>query len=190
MKKPLLIGIAGGSASGKSTFCDDLEKSLSIYKLKVLHMDDYFKPEEKRPYVEAPINGKMYIDDNHPETVNLLQIKKDMFHALQNDYDVVIIEGLLTLWDKEIYSRLDLKLFVDCRPDERIVRRLRRNMGWGLSFDEISSVYLDMVRYRHDEFVEPTKWKADIIINGTSPSKNALSAIVGFVEKRYSGVNS
>jgi uridine kinase len=109
-----------------------------------------------------------------------------MFHALENDFDVVIIEGLLTLWDQEIYSRLDLKLFVDCRPDERIVRRLRRNMGWGFSFDEISNVYLDMVRYRHDEFVEPTKWKADLILNGANSSNIALSAIVGLVEKSCS----
>ncbi|HWT75912.1 MAG TPA: hypothetical protein VN258_14505 [Mobilitalea sp.] len=186
MKKPFLIGIAGGSSSGKSTFCDVLEKSLSSFKLKILHMDDYFKPEEKRPYVEAPINGIMYIDDNHPETVDLIQLKIDMFQALEKDFYVIIIEGLLTLWDKEICSRLDLKLFVDCRSDERIVRRLRRNMGWGLSFDEISNVYLDMVRYRHDEFVEPTKWKADIILNGSNPSTIALSAIVEFVEKACS----
>ena len=185
MKKPFLVGIGGGSASGKSTFCNVLEESLSSIKLKVIHMDDYFKPEEKRPYIESPINNKMYIDDNHPETIFLSQLKNDMFSALEDDLNVVIIEGLLTLWDKEIYSRLDLKLFVDCRSDERIVRRLRRNMSWGLSFDSISNVYLDLVRYRHDEFVEPTKWKADIILNGSLPSTNALSAIVGLIEKSY-----
>lgn len=186
MKKPFFVGIAGGSASGKSTFCNTLEDQLSKYKIKVFHMDDYFKPEEMRPYVEAPITGKMYVDDNHPETMDLSRLKSDAFAVLEEDYDVVIIEGLLTLWDKEIYSRLDLKLYVDCRCDERIVRRLRRNMGWGLTFDEISGVYLDMVRYRHDEYVEPTKWKADIILNGSSPSKQAVSAIVWFIEKSCS----
>lgn len=183
MKEPFLVGIAGGSASGKSTFCKTLEEALSGFKLKVIHIDDYFKPEENRPYVEAPINGKKYIDDNHPDTVNLLQLKKDMFSTLEDGFQVIIVEGLLTLWYKEIYSRLDLKLFVDCRPDERIVRRLRRNMSWGKSFDEVSNVYLDMVRFRHDEFVEPTKWKADIILNGSFPSNKALMAIVGLIEK-------
>ena len=94
---------------------------------------------------------------------------------------MVIIEGLLTLWDQEIAEQLDLRLFVDCRPDERIVRRLRRNMGWGLAFDEIANVYLDLVRYRHDEYVEPSKWHADLIINGSAPSETALRLIADSV---------
>jgi uridine kinase len=56
--------------------------------------------------------------------------------VVAGDLDVVIVGGLLVLWGEEICSRLDLKLFVDCRADERIVRRLRRNMGWGIWFDE------------------------------------------------------
>ena len=188
MKRPFVVGISGGSASGKSTFCNVLEGALSTLRIKTFHMDDYFKPEEKRPYAEAPITGNMYVDDNHPETIDLLQMKADMDNGLKEDYDVVIVEGLLTLWDKEIYSRLDLKLFVDCRSDERIVRRLRRNMDWGLKFDEISNVYLDLVRYRHDEYVEPTKWKADIILNGSCSSKLAVAAVVGLIEKSCSGL--
>lgn len=183
MKKPYVVGIAGGSASGKSTFSKNLEEALRSKKLKVFHMDDYFKPKAERPYEGAPITGKYYVDDNHPDTVNLLSLRNDILKILEDEYQVVIIEGLLTLWDKEIYELLDLKLFVDCQADERIVRRLRRNMSWGLDFDEISSVYLDMVRYRHNEFVEPTKWKSDIILNGSLPSKNALLAIVGLIEK-------
>jgi uridine kinase len=186
MEKPFLVGIAGGSASGKSTFCRVLEEKLTKFRTKVFHMDDYFKPEEKRPHVEAPITGIKYIDDNHPETIDLSQLHVDITNALKEDYQVVIVEGLLTLWDKDIYRKLDLKLFVDCRADERIVRRLRRNMSWGLTFDEVSNVYLDMVRYRHDEYVEPTKWKADIILNGSSPSDKAVTAIVGFIEKSCS----
>ncbi|MDU1854718.1 MAG: uridine kinase, partial [Clostridium baratii] len=101
--------------------------------------------------------------------------------ALDNNFDVIILEGLLTLWDEEIYSLLDLKLFVDCKADERIVRRLKRNMEWGLTFDDISNVYLDMVRYRHDEYVEPTKWKADLILNGSTISKVSIEAITSLV---------
>lgn len=182
MNKPFFVGIAGGSASGKSTFCNILEKELSELKLKVFHMDDYFKPKNERPYSEAPIVGTMYIDDNHPETIDLLKLKLDLSNALNNNYDVVIIEGLLTLWDKELYSKLDLKLFIDCRPDERIVRRLKRNMEWGLTFDEISNVYLDMVRYRHDEYVEPTKWKADLIVNGSNISDMSIKAITQLIK--------
>jgi uridine kinase len=183
MGNPIVVGIAGGSASGKSTFCNVLVEELKNLSVKTFHMDDYFKPIEMRPFVEAPITGNLYVDDNHPETVDLSRLKYDICNATQEEYHVIIVEGLLTLWDKEIYSKLDLKLFVDCRSDERIVRRLHRNMDWGLKFDEISKVYLDMVRYRHDEYVEPTKWKADLILNGSSPSKQAVFAIAGFIEK-------
>lgn len=183
MKKVYVIGIAGGSASGKSTFCDTLEKSLEGLKVKAIHMDSYFKPENRRPYSEAPVTGAMYVDDNHPETMDLPRLANDLRQMInENIYDVAIVEGLLTLYDKEIYRMLDLKLFVDCRPDERIVRRLKRNMQWGLSFDEISGVYLDLVRYRHDEYVETSKWKSDFILNGSSPSNQTLSIISSYVK--------
>lgn len=178
MKKTFIVGIAGGSASGKSTFCDSLEKALKGLNVKVIHMDNYFKPEEQRPYSSAPITKKMYIDDNHPETMDLPQLRMDLDSVIaENAYDVIIVEGLLTLYDDNICEKLDLKLYVECRPDERIVRRLKRNMEWGLSFDQVAEVYLDMVRYRHDEYVEPSKWKADFILNGSSSSEQALSIV-------------
>ncbi len=183
MKKPYIIGIAGGSASGKSTLCDKLEKELNQYSLKIFHMDSYFKPEKERPFVAAPVTKKMYVDDNHPETMYLEQLFLDLKKAVNESYDIIIIEGLLALWDEDIYPYLNLKLFVDCRADERIVRRLHRNMEWGLSFDEISQVYLDMVRYRHDEYVEPTKWRADLIINGSSPQDKAVDMILTYIIK-------
>ena len=132
-------------------------------------MDSYFKPRAERPQSPAPVSGKVYMDDNHPETMDLARLRADL-SALVNaaEYQVIIVEGLLTLWDTEIFAMLDLKLFVECRADERIVRRLRRNMSWGLSYDEVANVYLDLVRYRHDEYVEPSKWKADFLLNGSN----------------------
>ena len=181
--KPYVIGIAGGSASGKSTFCDALEKELEMLKVKVFHMDSYFKPKDERPFVAAPITKKMYTDDNHPTTADLPKLKVDLETAVsENEFDVIIVEGLLTLHDDAICALLDLKLFIECRPDERIVRRLRRNMQRGLTFDEIAAVYLDMVRYRHDEYVEPSKWKADLILNGSNPSDNALKMVAETVK--------
>lgn len=183
MKKAFVVGIAGGSASGKSSFSDALEKSLEGLKIKTFHMDYYFKDEKDRPYSEAPISGRMYVDDNHPLTMDMLKLSKDLIEALDNNlYDIIIVEGLLTLWDKTIYSKLDLKLFVDCRADERIIRRLKRNMQWGSTFDQISEVYLDLVRYRHDEYVEPSKWRADFILNGSVPSEKALLMITDFIK--------
>lgn len=185
MNKSFVVGVAGGSASGKSTFADAIEKELKEFKTFTIHMDSYFKPEEERPYVKASVCDVMYVDDNHPLTMDLSKLFEDLKEAIQSgNYEIIIVEGLLTLWDKNIYDLLDLKLFVDCQADERIVRRLKRNMQWGLTFDQISSVYLDMVRYRHDEFVEPSKWKADLILNGSLMSQQATEIVVGFIKSK------
>ena len=183
MTKPYVIGVAGGSAGGKSTFTDALAAALDKLHLLVLHMDSYFKPSEQRPYSTAPITDKKYIDDNHPLTMDLPKLAIDLDNAIsQNQYDVIIVEGLLTLWDDDICGKLDLKLFVECRADERIVRRIKRNMEWGQTLDQISDVYLDLVRYRHDEYVEASKWRADIILNGSNPSDKALAIITQYIK--------
>jgi uridine kinase len=57
-------------------------------------------------------------------------------------------------------------------------------MEWGLSFDEIADVYLDMVRYRHEEYVEPSKWRADIIVNGSSPTDASLEMLTGYIKNK------
>ena len=183
MKKAFVIGVAGGSASGKSTFAQNLQETLCGLQTLTFNMDTYFKPPEERQIVKAPITGKPYRDDNHPSSFDLPKLRHDLDEALRDGHtQVIIIEGLLTLWDEEIYNKLDLRLFIDCQADERIVRRLRRNMKRGLTFDEIADVYLDFVRYRHDEYVAPTKWRADLIINGSNSFDNAIKIISSYVK--------
>lgn len=182
MNKVFIVGIAGGSAGGKSTFANKLKEKLNNRNTVVLPMDSYFKADSERAIVNAPITKKPYRDDNHPSSFDLGKLKQDLNEIKQSGKaEVIIIEGLLTLWDDELASIADLKLFIDCRPDERIVRRLKRNMARGLTFDQISDVYLDLVRYRHDEYVEPSKWKADLIINGSSYSEKALQIIANHI---------
>ena len=173
------IGIAGGSASGKSTFAEALKAALPNAEL--IHTDSYYKPEDKLPLVQ--VGDKSYRDYNHPNSLNLPKLHKDLAKAKAQ---VVIVEGFLVLQDDIIRNQLNLKLFVDCRADERIVRRLRRNMTWGLNFDEIAEFYLDLVRYRHDEFVEPTKWRADMIINGSGDFGKATELIASYIERNVS----
>ena len=184
-RKSYVVGIAGGSASGKTTFANTLVKELHPVKVKVFHMDEYFKVPEQRPQSAAPVSGKIYMDDNHPLTMDLPQLAIDLEREIdRSDVQVIIVEGLLTLWDDIIMKYLDLKLFVDCRADERIVRRLKRNMRWNQTFDQIAEVYLDLVRYRHDEFVEPSRWRADFILNGSAPSEQALRMISAWVREK------
>ncbi len=182
MKKPLIIGIAGGSASGKTTVCTRFEEKLNAFKLKTFHIDEYYKDE--KPFITAPITRIVYEDHNHPDAIDFCKFDADLLLATEEDFDIVIVEGLMALSRDEIREKLDYKIFVDCQADERIVRRLKRNMVWGLGFDEISSVYLDAVRYRHNEFVEPSKWHSDIIFNGSMMSKKAIDSVVKWIESQ------
>ena len=180
-----MIGIAGGTAGGKSTFAEKLAVRLRERGLAVeeIHMDAFFKDEADRPHVRSHLSGKEYVDDNCPDTVDWTAFHGEVDRAASGGADAVIVEGLLTLWDEELRDRLDLRVFVDCLADERVVRRLRRNMSWGYSFDKVSDVYLDMVRFRHEQYVEPTKWTADVIVNGAGNTDKACEMIADWIEK-------
>lgn len=195
MKTPYIAGISGGTASGKTTFTNWLETQLTGFDVRVFHMDGYFKPDSVRPKAAAHVTGKVYFDDNCPETIYHEKLREDIAKAVQEGPDVILVEGLFALWYDWLYAQLDLKLFIDCDADERIVRRLRRNMAQrGLSFEEIAGVYLDMVRYRHQQYIEPTKWRADLILNGSTPSETANRLVAGHIraeaERRISMLGS
>lgn len=175
--KPILIGIAGGSCSGKTTFCAALEKALSALSPRVFHIDDYFLPPEERPRITGFVNGREYPDHNAPASFRLDLLHKDLEDAMQSGCAAVIVEGLLALWDEEIYQRLDLKLYVDCPDEERLARRVKRHLSLGQDLEEITDRYLNAVRPRFAQFVEPCKWRADLILNGSFPSARALSMI-------------
>ncbi|MHC0035290.1 uridine kinase family protein [Pseudoneobacillus sp. C159] len=173
--RSIVIGISGGSGSGKTTFCSSLAKHLDLLKVKIISTDDYFK--EVKPKVNAPYNGREYDDYDHPNSVDIIKLNKDINNLLSsNMFDIIIVEGLMVLYFEEIRAKLDLKIFVDCPSDERLVRRLKRDLNEE-TFEEISSEYLDIVRHRHNEFVEPTKWYADIIINGSNTTKNSIDVV-------------
>ncbi len=185
-RKPIIIGIAGGSASGKHRITEALSKTLSesMSKVKIVCMDTYFK--KPLPKCTAPFSRRKYDDYNHPQSVNMKKLLTDIKHFLQTkEFDVIIIEGLLVLQDNDLRKLLDLKVFVDADADERIVRRLRRNMRKrGLSFDEIADYYLDSVRFRHQEFVQLSKWYADIIMNGSQWSNTAIELLANWIKFR------
>ena len=187
MNKSFIIGIAGGSASGKTTFCKTLAEVLNEYDINVFYMDDYFKSTEQMPLSKSPVTGKIYIDQadfNHPDAVDWSRLKDELFLAKE---EIIIIEGLYALADEDIYRLLDLKLFVDCQADERIVRKLRRYQEDVYTANDIfgwlSDYNLDVARYRHDEYIELTKWRADMILNGSIPSDKTLDMVKGYILK-------
>ena len=162
--KPFIVGIAGGTSSGKSTLCATLEEKLSRYKTTTIHSDSYYK--KILPKVVAPISGIIYDDYNHPNSLEKDEFITAIRSLTKTDADIILIDSLFTLYYEETRSMSDLKIFIDLPSDERLIRRIRRNTKRGLSFDEITAYYLDSVRYRHNEFVEPTRLFADFIING------------------------
>lgn len=176
-----VIGIAGGTCSGKST----LSEKLTAYygeRALLIPMDRYFK--RPSPTTIAPISGKEYVEHNHPDTLKLEEMYRDFDAALSDDsHELVIVEGLFALYLEPIYSRCDLKIFVDLASDERLTRRIRRFEQWGQSFDEITERYLDTVRFRHNELIEPTRWRADVVINGTF-RQNTIDVLTAYVDKQ------
>ncbi len=102
---------------------------------------------------------------------------KEAVAAATIENDIVIAAGLLVLWDEELCGEADLRVFVDCPADVRVARRIKRNLSWGLSVDDIVDVYVDLVRFRYQEYVEPTKAKADIVVDSLNGLENAAELI-------------
>ena len=177
MSHKVVVGIAGGSASGKSTFARRLAEALEGFSVEVLEMDQYFRDD--KPVHRGPLASREWPDYNQPASFHLDALVEDMDRS---QAQVLIVEGLMTLCVREVRERCHLKLFVDAPADERIVRRLRRNMAErGLSFEEIAGYYLDSVRWRHQEFVEPSRWYADLVVNGSALSQAAVEVVAAWV---------
>lgn len=182
MSKPFIIGIAGGTCSGKSTLSDALEAKLSGKKIRVMHMDSYFK--NPTPTTVAPVTGTVYPEHNHPDSLRLPELLSDFsMYSESENLDVLIIEGLFALYIPEIREKLDLKIFVDLDSDERLVRRIVKHMKRGDSYDQVTSRYVETVKFRHNELIEPTRWQADIVVNGNYKDIS-LDIIMTYIEKK------
>ena len=186
MKKPYILGIAGCTQSGKSTFTKELQQTLQDVKHKTFAIDSYHKPVDERPVVKSPITGIKYMDSNLPVSFDIPQLRLDLKSEIEkNEVDLIIIEGTMILYDEEICNMLDLKIYVDTRADERSVRYIERySQRYG--YDFIRNSYLDLARYRMDEYVEPTKWRADIILNGSLKSEQAVEMVKTYLISKIS----
>ena len=185
--QPYIVGIAGGSASGKTTISNKLAAQLApLRSVHVFHMDTYFKKD--KPTMLAPITGEQFSDHNHPESFELDQLVADL-DALcaQGEHQVIIVEGLMTLHHAPLRERLDLRIFLDAPSDERIVRRMKRSLERGGTYDEIARFFLDSVRFRHQEFVEPSRWHADLVLNGSYPSEKGLRVVAEWILSHSDG---
>lgn len=182
LAKPYVIGIAGGSASGKTTFTNLLLKELSVYNLQSFHTDFYYKAN--LPKMISPLSGKEYDDYNHPDSLDKDRYLADFIQACnRDDLDVIILDGYIIYYWPELRAKIDLKIFIELDADERMYRRIKRNMRlFGWDQEEIATYYLESARYQEQIYTLPTKAYADFVINGNRLDGVALQVIVNWVK--------
>lgn len=197
-KKPVLIGIAGGSASGKTTIARLIADHFSeANRVIIIKEDDYYKEQFNMTYEER---SKINYDHPFAFDTELLhrhlqmlidgeEIKKPIYdYTIHNrsketevvhPADVIILEGLFVLENKETRSLLDIKIFCDSPADVRFIRRLLRDVKErGRQLDNIVEQYLNTVRVMHEEFVEPSKRYADLIVPNVGSNSVAYDLLI------------
>ncbi|CAG8550603.1 8864_t:CDS:2, partial [Scutellospora calospora] len=165
-----IVGIAGGSGSGKTSVAERIITNLNVPSVVVLSMDSYYKVLTSEQKVEA-FNSAFNFD--HPDAFDfdiLLENLKDLKEGLPQTTslhgpNVVIFEGIFALYDRRITDLMDLKIFVDTDSDIRLVRRLKRDIDQrGRDINSILQQYLNFVKPAFDNFIQPTVKNADVII--------------------------
>lgn len=181
--RPLVIGIAGGSGSGKTTIAEAMARELGPDRAVLILHDAYYRDQSDRPLEERAQQNY-----DHPEALETGLLVRHVRALLGGEaveqpvYDfrthtrlaetrrvqprrVILIEGVLALADPALRELMDLKIFVDTDPDIRFMRRLRRDLNErGRSMDSVFQQYLATVRPMHIQFVEPSRAFADLVI--------------------------
>ena len=172
----VLVGIAGGSASGKTTFTAALEKEIAhgrpALRVEAIGMDRYFyRGNAPGPAFVSPSTGETLPDNNHPESADNARMLLDLDarRSTTNRPDVILLEGLMALHLQDVRERCDLQIFIELEADLRALRRLLRDMA-GIRGNPdpqvISTYYRECARVGHERYVEPSRVHADLIVRG------------------------
>ena len=191
IRRTLIIGIAGGSASGKSTFAASLVQTLSQINssctVEVFHTDTYFYHDKLRgPTFWSASASEEQFDCNHPESADNARLLADVrARAAATDApQVILIEGLMVLHEPTIREWLDLRLFIELDADERALRRLLRNMSKGQEPTAIATYYRECARVGHARYVEPSRVHADFVMRGDADFTRLSRLVAEVVESR------
>lgn len=195
-----IIGIAGGTGSGKSTFTDRVKKHFGN-KIAVIYHDNYYKPggglsltERKKVNYDHPDSLETSLLVEHLKLLkNGKAIKSPIYDYSIHDRTnktstikpkkVIIVEGILALADESLRNMLDMKIFIEADADVRILRRILRDVKQrGRDIENIMDQYLTTVKPMHNLFVEPTKALADVVVN-SGMNDIALDLIITKIEK-------
>lgn len=200
---PLVMGIAGGSGSGKSTIARSIIEMLPPGQSVLLQQDHYYRSQ-----AHLPPGERASVNYDHPDALelDLLTSHLDALRTgetiIRPTYDftlhdrlkegeriapapIIVVEGILVLADDRLRSRFEVKLFVDTDPDIRLMRRIRRDLEHrGRTFAQVRKQYYESVRPMHLAFVEPSKRFADIIIPEGGQNRVAVDFLHSFVSQR------
>ena len=201
--KPLIIGIAGGTGSGKSTVARNVAQALSTSSVAFIDMDAYY-----RNFAHLPMEERRRVNWDHPDAFDhdlLAQqlgrlvsgeaIEKPVYDFVTHSRsprtvrvepaDVVVIDGILLFVDERVRELCDVKVFVDTDADIRLIRRIRRDMNKrGRPLQEILDQYLSTVQPMHLQFVEPSKRYADVIVPRGGHNAVAIEMIIAKIHRR------
>ena len=198
--KTTIIGIAGGTGSGKSTLTGRLRKHFGEHEVSVINHDSYYKRHDELPYEE-----RCKLNYDHPDSFDTELLVEHLRalrrgepvqvpvynYAIHNRSDktvtvspapVIIVEGILIFDSAELCDMMDLKVFVDTDADVRILRRIVRDVkSRGRTLDSVVNQYLTTVKPMHEQFVEPSKRKADLIVPEGGRNEVALDMLIKWV---------
>lgn len=205
MKRPILIGITGGTGSGKSTIANEVYESFQNDCIAIIEQDSYYKDQSNLSFDE-----RIKTNYDHPNAFDTQLLVKHLKELLEgNDiykpiYDfkehnrkeetikvesrnIIIVEGIMILQDVELRELLDIKIYVDTDDDVRIIRRILRDIKErGRTIDSVVNQYLNVVKPMHSQFIEPTKKYADIIIPEGGQNKVAVDIMVSKIKQSLS----
>jgi uridine kinase len=200
---PLILGIAGGSGSGKSTIAKAILEALPEGRGVLLQQDHYYRSQS-----HLPAHERSGVNYDHPDALELDLMTRHLDELrigqpiVRPSYDftihdrlkqgtmiqpapVIVVEGILVLADDRLRSRFEVKLYVDTDSDIRLMRRVRRDLEHrGRTFAQVRKQYYESVRPMHLAFVEPSKRFADIIIPEGGQNRVALDFLLSFVRQR------
>lgn len=182
-RKPVVIGVAGGSGSGKTSVTKAIFESFKGHSILMIEQDYYYKDQSGLPFEERlktnydhplAFDNDLLID-HLKKLLRREPVEKPVYdyalHTRSKEVihvepkDVIILEGILILEDERLRNLMDIKLFVDTDADIRILRRLQRDIQErGRTVESVIDQYVNVVRPMHNQFIEPTKRYADVII--------------------------
>lgn len=181
--KPILIGVTGGSGSGKTSVSRAIFNHFPDHSIMMLEQDSYYKDQSNLSFEErlntnydhpfafdtdlliAHVEQLMRFESIEKPVYDYVAHTRSAATILQEPKEVIILEGILVLADERLRDLMDIKLYVDTDDDIRIIRRIKRDMEErGRTLDSVIEQYLSVVKPMYHQFIEPTKRYADIII--------------------------